>query len=447
MLRPHDTNILARLLEGNNPLTESASTSAAESKNACLREISVEVPADVVARETESILQKYQKLARLPGFRQGKIPVTVLRQRFAEEIRSDVVEQLVPRFFRQAVEKQDLIPVSQPQVTDLHLHEGDPLRFKAKFEVLPPIEITGYKELRAEKPDISVADSEVETELNALREERATYTEIQGSALSDGDFAEASFTGTPKEEGGKPINVDDILVEIGGANTVRDFSDNLRGASAGDERTFDVTYPADFNDSRLAGKTVVYNVKIKAIKQKNLPELNDEFAKSLGEFASVEVLRQRVREGLERSKKHRAEHEAKEKLIEELVKRNEFPVPEALVDRQVDLRLERGLRALAAQGLRAEDMKKMDVERLRAGQRDAALKEVKSSLILEKIADAEKLEVSDEEIDKEIAELAAQMKQTPEAIRARLTRDGALDRIRGRIRNEKALEFLYSRSA
>jgi trigger factor len=428
-------------------LTESASTGAAETKNACLREISVEVPADVVARETESILQKYQKLARLPGFRKGKVPVTVLRQRFAEEIRSDVVEQLVPRFFRQAVEKQDLIPVSQPQVTDLHLHEGDPLRFKAKFEVLPPIEVTGYNDLRAEKADISVSDSEVQTELDALREQRATYTEIQGTSLSDGDFAEASFTGTPKEEGGKPINVDDILVEIGGANTVRDFSENLRGASAGDERTFDVNYPADFNDSRLAGKTVVYTVKVKAIKQKNLPELSDEFAKSLGDFASVEALRQRVREGLERSKKHHAEHEAKEKLMDELVRRNEFPVPESLVERQVDLRLERGLRALAAQGLRSEDMKKMDLDRLRAGQRDAALKEVKSSLILERIADAEKLEVSDQEIDKEIEELATETKQTPDAIRARLTRDGALDRIRGRIRNEKALEFLYSRPA
>jgi len=438
-------------------MTESTSTSAAaesqqaaESKNACVREIAVEVPADVVARETAAILEKYKKLARLPGFRKGKVPVTVIRQRFAEEIRSDVVEQLVPRYFREAVEKQELLPVSQPQVSDLHIHEGDPLRFKAKFEVLPPIELAGYQELRAERPDVTVTDAEVEAELQALREQRATFTEIQGTTLSDGDFGEVSFTGTPKgasEEASKPINVDNVLVEIGGANTVRDFSENLRGAAAGDERSFDVAYPEDFNDARLAGKTVVYSVKVKAIKQKNLPELNDEFAKSLGEFESVEALRQRVSEGMEHEKKHRAEHDAKEKLMDELVRRNQFPVPESLVERQVDVRLERGLRALAAQGLRAEDMKKMDLERLRAGQREAALKEVKSSLILEKIADAEKLEVSDAEIEKEIEALATQMKQTPEAIRTRLTRDGALDRIRGRIRNEKTLEFLYSRSA
>src|SRR5262249_28246909 len=155
-----------------------------------------------------------------------------------------------------------------------------------------------------------------------------------------------------------------------------------------------------------------------------------EFAKSLGEFDSVAALRKRVREGLERAKKHSAEHEGKEKLMDELVKRNEFPVPESLVERQIDLRLERGLRALAAQGLRSEEMRKLDVERLRAGQREAALKEVKSSLILEKIADAEKLEVSDQEIEKEISDLAEQLKQTPDAIRARLTRDGALERIR-----------------
>jgi len=208
-----------------------------------------------------------------------------------------------------------------------------------------------------------------------------------------------------------------------------------------------VNYPQDFSDQRLAGKTVTYNVKVKAIKQKELPALDDDLAKAAGDFKSLAELRQRIREELERQKKSRAEHEAKDKLIEQLVERNNFPVPEALVERQVDVRLERGLRALAAQGLRAEDMKKMDLPRLRAGQRDAAVREVRASLLLEKIADAEKLEVSDDEVNQEIDSLAKQMQQTPESVRARLTRDGALDRIRNRIRNEKALDFLYSRSA
>jgi len=418
-----------------------------EALNPCLREIAVEVPAVTVASTIESLVGKYQKLAKLPGFRKGKVPASVIRQRFAEELRNDAVEDLVPTYFRKEAEKQHLEPISQPRVTDLEFKEGEPLRFKASFEIMPPIEVSGYRDLRRDKRDVSISEDDVENEINTLREQRAKFIEVQGSKLADGDFAEVSFSGMPNEEGGKPINVDDVLVEIGGKNTVAEFSDNLRGSSAGEEHRFEVKYPEDFNDQRLAGKTITYNVNVKAIKQKELPELNDEFAKALGEFENLQTLRTRIREELERQKKHQAEHEAKDKLIEELVQQNEFPVPQSLVDRQVDVRLERGLRALAAQGLRAEDMKKMDLARLRAGQRDAAAREVKASLILEKIADAEKIEVSDDEINREIESLAQQMQQPPESVRARLTRDGALDRIRGRIRNEKALEFIYSQSA
>jgi trigger factor len=301
--------------------------------------------------------------------------------------------------------------------------------------------------LRAEKPAISVTEEEVEQSLNGIREQHATFTSIEGRPLADGDFAQASLDGKPKDGDDKPVHMDDILVEINGKGTMPEFSENLRGASAGEERIFDVNYPADFSDQRLAGKTFTYTVKVQSIKQKNLPELNDQFAKELGEFADLDDVRKRIREGMEGERKHNAEREAKEKLVSELVKRNEFEIPEALVERQIDLRLERGLRALAAQGMKAEDLKKMDLNRLRAGQRDQALQEVKASLLLEKIADEEKIEVGDEEIDKEVEALAVQSKQPAEAIRARLTRDGALDRIRNRIRNEKTLEFLYRQSA
>jgi len=241
--------------------------------------------------------------------------------------------------------------------------------------------------------------------------------------------------------------MDEILVEIAGKTTMPEFTENLRGASAGDERTFDVAYPADSADKRLAGKTFTYNVKVQSIKQKSLPELNDEFAKEVGEFTSLDEVRKRIRENMEAERQHAGEREAKDKLVAELVKRNDFEVPEALVERQIDLQLERGLRALAAQGMRAEELKKMDLQRLREGQRERAVEEVKASLLLEKVAEAEKIEVSDEEINGEVEALAAQSKQTPEAIRARLTRDGALDRIRARIRAEKTLEFLYRQSA
>jgi trigger factor len=418
-----------------------------ETSSATKREIQVEVPAEEVTRETDSLIQKYQKLARLPGFRRGHVPASIIRQRFAEDLKSEVVEALVPRHFRRETEKLGVLPVSQPRVSDLHIHEGEPLRFKASFEVMPEIKVEGYKELRADKPTITVTDEEVQESLESLREQHATFTAVEGRALADGDYAQVSLDGKPKEGEGKPVHMDDILVEIAGKDTMPEFTENLRGASAGDERIFDVHYPEDSTDKRLAGKTLTYTVKVHSIKLKSLPEQNDDFAKTLGEFASLDEVRQRIREGMESERKHAAERESKDKLVAELVKRNDFEVPEALVDRQIDVRLERGLRALAAQGLKPEDMKKMDLNRLRAGQREQALQEVKASLLLDRIAGEEKIEVGDEEINAEIEALANQSKQTPEAIRARLTRDGALDRIRNRIRSEKTLDFLYHQAS
>ncbi len=421
--------------------------SPTETSSSTKREIQVEIPAEEVARETESLIQKYQKVARLPGFRRGHVPASIIRQRFAGDIKNDVVDALVPRYFRKQADKLGLIPVSQPRVTDLHLREGEPLRFKASFEVMPEIRAEDYKQLRADKPTISVTDEEVEQSLNDLREQHAMFTSVEGRPLTDGDFAQVSLNGKPKDGEGTPVHMDDILVEIAGKNTMPEFTENLRGAAAGDERSFDVTYPEDSSDKRLAGKTFTYTVKVQSIKQKSLPELNDQFAKELGEFTGLDEVRKRIREGMEAERKHAAEREAKDKLVAELVKRNEFEVPEALVERQIDIRLERGLRALAAQGMKPEDIKKMDFNRLRAGQREQALQEVKASLLLDKIAEEENIEVSDAEIDQEVEALAKQSKQTPEAIRARLTRDGALDRIRNRIRNEKTLDFLYHQSA
>ncbi len=435
--------------------TADAKTADAKNKDGVKREISVEIPAPEVARETEVIIQKYQKMARLPGFRRGHVPASIIRQRFAEDLKSDVVEALVPRYFRKETEKLGLLPVSQPRVTDLHIHEGEPLRFKASFEVMPEIPVEGYKELRADKPEIAVTDEEVEQTLTSVREQHATFTSVEGRPLAEGDFAQASLDGKPRDKDKKdkkdaanqPVHMDEVLIEIGGKNTVPEFTENLRGASAGDERSFEVSYAQDTSDKRLAGKTFVYSVKVHAIKQKTLPELNDEFAKELGEFTGIDQVRKQIRENLEAEKRHTAEHQAKDKLVAELVKRNEFEVPESLVERQIDVRLERGLRALASQGMKMEDLKKMDLPRLRVGQREQALQDVKSSLLLERVAELEKIEAGEEELNQEIESLAKQSKQTPEAVRARLTQDGGLDRIRNRIRSEKTLNFLYHQSA
>jgi trigger factor len=421
--------------------------SPSDIQESCTREVEVEVAAEVVARETEAVVEKYRKLARLPGFRKGKTPAGIIRQRFADEIKNEVLDSLVPRYFREEVGRRGFSPVSQPRVLDLHLNDGEPLRFKASFEVLPAIEVSGYDALRAEKKEISVSDEDLVLALNELREQFASYTPVEGRGLADGEFALVSFTGTPKDAAGKPVPVSDVLVEIGGLNTVREFSENLRGAGPGEERIFDVAYAQDFSDQRLAGKTLSYRVSVQAVKRKSLPELNDDFAREVGEFTTLAELKQKLRERLEAERRLAAEQEAKEKLLDELVRRHDFPVPESLVNRQVEVRVERGLRALAAQGMRAEDMKKMDLGRLRAGQREGALKEVKATLILDVIADREQVGVSDEDVDHELVALAARSGQTAEALRSRLTREGTLDRIRNRIRQEKTLDLLYRRSA
>jgi trigger factor len=439
---------------------ETPATPAKES--ATKREIAVEIPVADVNRQTESLIQKYQKVARIPGFRRGHVPASIIRQRFSEEIKTDMVEALIPRFFRQEAERLSLHPVSQPRVTDLHLHDGEPLRFKASFEVLPEIKLEGYKELRAEKPEIAVSESDVDLALADLRERHATFNPVEDRALAEGDFAQVSLDGNPKVDEskpggtkpgdakaaeGQPVHMDEVLVEIAGQNTMPEFTEHLRGAVVGDERTFDVNYPEDTQDKRLAGKTFTYVVKVQAIKTKSLPELNEEFVKHLGEFQTVDDIRKAIREQMESERKHQAEHDAKEKLVGELIQRNDFEVPDSLIEQQIDIRLERGLRALAAQGLTAEQMKKMDLNRLRGGQRDQAIHDVKAALLLERVAEEENVQVSDEDLNQELESLARQSKQTSEAVRARLTRDGGLDRIRTRIRNEKTLEFLYHQSA
>jgi len=456
------------VFEGTSLTTETTTKEIdpSETSNPCQREIAIEVPADVVKAETDSLVSRYQKLAHIPGFRKGKVPASIVRQRFAEDIKSEVVEALVPRYFREEAKKQNLAPVSQPRVTDLHIHEGEPLRFKASFEILPDFKLAPYNDVRVTTIDTHVTDEDVETALNNLREQHATFSAVdEDRPLADGDFAVVSFKGTPKEgeadakpeapgepgvgaTGSKSVEVDEIMVEVGGQNTIPEFSEHLRGVKPGETRTFDVKYADDFSDKRLAGKSMTYEVDVKGIKARNVPELTDDFAKELGEeLNTVEDLRARLRDNMKAEREHEAAHQGKDKLIEELVKRNDFPVPEAMLNEQIDLRLERGLRALAAQGMKTEDMKRMDFGRLRLGQREAALREVKASLILEQIADEEKIEVSDQELDREIDALAAQSKQTVEQVQARLTQDGGLDRIRHRLRNEKTLDSLYRRSA
>jgi trigger factor len=436
--------------------TETAASSAAPN-DPCRQQITVEIPADAVAEEQEALIKEYSRQARVPGFRKGKVPASVVKNRFSDQIREDLLERLVPDYFRVAVMSSGHKPISTPSITNLQAEPGQPIRFTASFDVMPQFELGDYKSIKVEKPDIKVAEEEVENETRMLQERQASFDPVEEDrVLADGDFAQVSFTATPKseaagadkkdEKAAQPVQMDDVMVEIGSPNTVAQFSEHLRGARAGEERDFDVAYATDFHDQRLAGKTFSYHVKVNAIKKKTLPELNDAFAKELSpELDTMEKLRNAIRENLREQRQHQADHDAKEKLIEALIEKHEFPIPRSMVEHQIDLRLERGLRALAAQGMRTEDMKKLDFRKLRAAQQPAAEKEVRSGLLLHKVADAEDIQVTDEELDREIASLAYHTQQSPDEVRNSLGKDDGLDRIRARLRGEKALNFLYNR--
>jgi trigger factor len=420
----------------------------------CTREVEVEVPADEVSRAFRTVTRRYQKQARLPGFRAGKVPESVVRSKFADSLRQDVVESVLPAHFREAIDKAGLKPISQPQVTDLHLEDGQPLKFKAVFEVLPDISVNGYQEIHVPKPEIELTDAEFDAELERIRDSRSTMEPVtEDRALADGDWAQITFRGEFKGEGEaaeaseQPISGDDVTVEVGGPNTLPAFNEALRGSKPGQELKFEVAYPEDFGERRLAGKTVSYDVEIKGIKKKIQPELNDEFAKELGEYEGIEDFKQKLKDHLASDKKRRLEGETRDKIVEALIAKYQFPVPESLVQQQVDARLDRGLRALAQQGMRTEDMRKLDFNRLREAQRDSALNEVKGSLLLDRIADEEKVEVSDAEVDRELELLSLQMREPLDTLRRRLTDDGSLARIREQIRREKTGSLLYEKLA
>jgi trigger factor len=421
----------------------------------CTREVEIEIPADEVTRNFRAVTKRYQKMARIPGFRSGKVPESLIRGRFAEQIRQDVMEAVLPGHFRTAIEKQQLKPISQPQVTGIDLEEGKPLRFKAAFEVVPEFSIDGYKDVKVEKPGTDLTDAEVDAELARIRDSRSTMEPVtEERALANGDFAQISFTGSvqPAEADSEsqtaaqqPISGQDVIVEVGGPNTLDSFNAALRGASVGQQLKFEVSYPEDFGERQLAGKRVAYDLEVKGIKKKIEPELNDDFARELGDYQSLGDFTQKLREHLAIDKRRRLEGETTNRLLDALVNRFEFPIPESLVQQQIDTRLDRGLRALAAQGMRTEDMRNLDFDRLRAAQRASATAEVKGSILLDRIADAENVRVAEEDVESELQAISLQLHEPVDALRTRLTEDGSLARIRERLRREKTGAVLYER--
>ncbi len=422
----------------------------------CTRELVIDVPAEEVSKTWHNIAASYRKFAKIPGFRAGKVPESVVLRRFAAEIRNEVRDKLLPERFNKAVAELGVRPVGQPQVTELTVEDGAPLHAKAIFEFLPAFSIDGYKDVKVDKPSVAVTEEEFQREIELLRQSRAIVEPVEEDrTLQDGDWAEISFKGeiqpNPSEaatEGAaeaQPISGENTLVEIGGKGTVEAFTTALRGAKPGQELKAEVIYPADYAEPKLAGKTVAYEVEVKAIKKRTLPELNDDFAKELGQYESYADFEARVREHLASRKRRNVESETKDRLFAALAERFTFAVPESLVQEQIDTRLERGLRALAAQGMQPEQMRKLDFTRLRAAQRDSAMVEVKTQILLDRIAEGEDIVVSGEEMDNELQLAALQTREPLDSLKVRLTQEGGMARIREQLRREKTASVLYER--
>lgn len=402
--------------------------------------LEVTVPASEVKSETGRVVDDLRKKVRLPGFRPGKVPPELIRRRYESEIRKEVIEKLVPKHFVARAEEQGLQAVGTPSITDVHFHEGEPLSFKAEFEVAPKIELGEYKGVAIPYQDPQVTDEDLNQRVEMIREQKAQYVNLDPRPAAAGDYVVVSLESLSGIE--PAVKQDEVVIAIGGEDTLPGFTENLTGAAPGDQREFDVTYPADFGQAKLAGKTIRFRADVKAIRRKELPELNDEFAQEVGDYKTLDELREAVRASIFAERQFFAQQEAKNKLVDKLVGTHEFPVPEAYVERQVEMQVERHLESLAAEGVDPRTVK-LDWKKIMDAQRDRAVHEVKASLLVNRVGEVENIYATQEEVDKEVQRLARQEREPVAAVRKKLEKEDGLRRIASRIRTEKTLNFLF----
>jgi trigger factor len=407
----------------------------------CRRSLEIAIPAAEVETETSRVIADVQQRAKLPGFRPGKAPATLIRKQFAGDIRQRVMESLIPKYLQKQFEADNLNVVGTPDIKDVHFHDGEPLRFKAEFEVQPEIELKEYKGVEVPYQDPTVTDEDILKRIEEIREQKADYSNIDPRPLQDGDYAVVALESIDGVEG-EPVKQDEMVLEIGGSDTFEAFSDNLRGVSPGESRDFEVTYPADYGAPRLAGKAVRFHATLKGIRKKELPELNDEFAQDLGDYRNMDELKEAVRKALFAQRERDTQQEAKNKILDKLVDQHEFPVPETYVERQIKNRVEQTLRAMSAEGVDPRSLK-LDWEKVRETQREKAVREVKASMLLTKVAEREAIGVTREEVDREVERMARQQREPVAAVQMRFEKDGTLGRIASHIQSEKTLTFLF----
>ena len=409
--------------------------------SSCKQTLEITVPVSEVAEETERVIRSMAERVRLPGFRPGKAPLNIVRTRFSADIREEVIRALVPKHFRKRADERELHVVGTPDVTDVHFHDGEPLTFKAEFEVIPEIELGDYGALEVAYQDPEPTEEEVAQRLDQLREQKAEFVNEAPRPVADGDHAVVSLEAQGQVDEALRKQ-EEVVVHIGGSDTLEAFSVNLLGMTPDQEKEFEVAYPADYGDAKLSGRTVRFKALLKGIRRKELPELSDAFAADLGDFKTLEELRDELRKAIHREKEYLAQQEAKSKLVEQLVQMHDFPVPESLVEGQIKRQVEQLLRSMAARGADLDSMK-LDWAKIRESQQERAAREVKASLLVDRIAEREKIGVTTDEVDHEVQRIARHGREPVATVRKRLEEADGLRSIASRIRSEKTLSFLF----
>lgn len=418
------------------------------------KQLAVELPAEAVEAEIARVARNYTRSARIPGFRPGKAPATLVRQRYKDQILHDVMHAMVPRAIDEALRDKAIEPLETPSVRDVSLSEGEPLRFTATFETAPPIEALDYATFTVRRSPIAVSDEAVARTLERLRERAARFEPVEDRPAAMGDFVAADLTRTvvksgtgaaPDVEGGKTERHPDVTIEIGSKSNPPGFDESLVGSEPGTEKTFTVTFPPDYAIEEMRGIEVEYTASVKGIRRKVLPALDDEFAKDLGEFESLEALRSRVADDLKRDAEVGQEREIRNDLLRQVAARAPFEAPKGLVERELDRRTEEFVRRLVDNGV---DPRKagIDWERFREEQLDAARETVKSMLVLDDAARREGITVTEADVAAELDRLASRTGRTVAEVRGRLEKDGTIGQFYGGLRREKTVAFLLSRA-
>jgi len=415
---------------------------AVEELGGCKRRLAVEAPADVVQKEWERAYGRVQKQARLPGFRKGHVPRALVKVHFADDVRREVVEHLVPDVYRQAVSEARIEPVADPEVQDLRLEEGAPLSFVAVVEVKPEIALGDYAELDVQHEDRPVTGAEVDEALQQIREQQAQFVAVERPA-GPGDLVIMDYT--LAVEGQEPVRQTGHAFVVGDGSVLPEIDQAVAGMRAGEERAVDFRLADDHRREDLRGRSGSATVKVTEVKEKVLPELNDDLARSVGEFETLEALRAEVLRQLEARRASEQRHALEDKVVDALLARHSFEVPESMVMRQIAHQVDHARQRLRSQGV-DPDRLPWDYAKLIQELRPQAERAVRRALLLEAVAERERIEPAEADVDAEVEKIAAASRRPTPAIRRMMEKSGDLESLRHSLRERMTLDALIGRA-